>query len=88
MAVSWGDDPKTSAVIMCGGIPTKRDLEIVAEFRQFLRNRKGESMTTPRNEEGSDKGAPELNDLVPDLDPEEYRDPLYPDVSGGGVPPQ
>jgi hypothetical protein len=33
-------------------------------------------MTTPRVTKGSDVGAPEINDLVDDLAPEEFCDPL------------
>lgn len=33
-------------------------------------------MATPRNSKGSDAGAPDLNDLDPELNDEEYRDPL------------
>jgi hypothetical protein len=76
MGVSWGDNPKTSTVIMCGGIPSKRDLEIVAEFTQFLRNRKeGKVSVSPS---GTDVGSPQwLNDEWADeLNTEEYRDPI------------
>ena len=75
MAVSWGDDPPATTVIMCGGIPSKRDLEIVAEFREYLRNRKDGKV--PDSPAGTDVGSPELNDEWPgELDTEEYRDPI------------
>ena len=75
MAVSWGDDPPATTVIMCGGIPSKRDLEIVAEFKQYLRNRKAEKVSVSPS--GTDVGSPQLNDEWEDeLNTEEYRDPI------------
>lgn len=69
-----------SRVIMCGGIPTKRDLEIVAEFREFLRTRKEEMPDNPST--GTDVGAPDLNaEWADELDTEEYRDPIGKDGS-------
>jgi hypothetical protein len=64
-------------VILCGpNKPSKRDLEIVAEFAEFLRNRKDEEVPTPQKNTGSDAGAPDLNDLVENLDSEDYCDPI------------
>jgi hypothetical protein len=65
---------------MCGGTPTQRDLEVVAKFHEFLRNRKDE--TVSESPSGTDVGAPDLNDEWPDdLNTEEYRDPIAEDGS-------